>query len=177
MPLTPQISSNDHAKGNLTANIVVVEYGDYQCPHCGRAYPIVQSIMRKFGNDLKFIFRNFPLSKVHPDATAAAVASEAAGLQDKFWEMHSLLFENQQRLNNNSILNYAMKINLDMEQFKKDIQEGDLQKKVQKDFMSGLRSGVNATPTFFINGERYTESWDEETMGEYLAVLISGNKK
>ena len=113
MKLQPRVNKADHLQGNLDAPIELVEYGDYQCPHCGRAYPIVKSIQRKMGNKLKFVFRNFPLAEMHPDATRAAVAAEIAASQGKFWEMHDRLFENQTALDDENLAQYAADLGLD----------------------------------------------------------------
>ncbi|WP_152267290.1 DsbA family protein [Agriterribacter humi] len=166
--LIPAVNSNDHIYGNLNAALELVEYGDYQCPYCGRAYPIIKNILRKSGADLKFIFRNFPLSKIHPLALPAAIATEAAALQDKFWEMHDIIFEKQQTLEAESFFLFAETTGLDPERFKSDIQRKDLAEKVQHDFESGLRSGVNRTPSFFINGKKYDSDWEEDELLEYL---------
>ena len=122
------------------------------------------------GANLKFVFRNFPLQKIHPQAKPAAMAAESAGKQNKFWEMHDLLFENQTRLNNNALLQYALTLNLDIEQFNNHMQSEVLSEKVDDHFMSGLRSGVNATPTFFINGQRYEGIWEYDNLFAYLKV-------
>src|SRR4051812_14623024 len=131
--LKPQVNSNDHVQGDVNAAIELVEYGDYQCPHCGRAYPIIKNIQKKLGNKLKFIFRNFPLSEVHPDATNAAVAAEAASLQGKFWEMHDIIFENQQDLDDSHLVKYAASIGLDTERFKVDFEKPETLEKVEND--------------------------------------------
>src|SRR5215467_3841244 len=115
MPLTPPVSEKDHIQGNPNAPIELLEYGDYQCPHCGRAYPIVKKLQETFGAKLKFIFRNFPLAKIHPEATIAAVATEAAARQEKFWEMHDILFENQQDLSREALVKYAARLGLNIE--------------------------------------------------------------
>ena len=120
------------------------------------------------GADLKFVFRNFPLSEIHPDAFNAAVAAEAAGLQGKFWEMHDIIFENQQELDLESLFLYAKKIGLDVKRFKNDMQKDTLANKVEQDFESGVRSGVNGTPSFFINGKKYDGDWEEDVFTEYL---------
>lgn len=166
--LFPAVNNKDHVYGNLNAPLVLVEYGDYQCPYCGRAYPIIKSIQRQLGPDLNFVFRNFPLSKVHPNAVAAAIATEAADLQDKFWEMHDIIFENQKTLDHESIFRFAKTIGLDSERFKKDIQQKELADKVEQDFETGIRSGVNKTPTLFVNGKKYDDIWDENKFLEYL---------
>ena len=168
MSLNPLVSEYDHTSGNKDAAIELVEYGDYQCPYCGEAYPIVKFIQKQLGYNLKFVFRNFPLKKIHPDAVRAAIASETADLQEKYWEMHDLLFENQKRLNLHSLLLYADELNLKMDQFESDIANPILEKKVMNDFYSGLRSGVNATPTFFINGEKYSDDWRSKKFWEFM---------
>jgi protein-disulfide isomerase len=168
--LISPVSKDDHVQGNLTAQIELVEYGDYQCPHCGQAYNIVKYIQSELGDSLKFVFRNFPLKKVHPLAMIAAIASEAAGQQGRFWEMYDLLFENQVKLSNNSILLFAEQLGLDVGDFKTDLTSPEPERKVLSDFESGLRSGVNATPTFFINGEKYEGDW---TSKEFIAFLLN----
>lgn len=172
--LTPAVNSKDHIYGNLNAPLELVEYGDYECPYCGRAYPIVKSIQQKLGADLKFVYRNFPLSRVHEHAKAAAVAAEAAGLQHKFWEMHGMLFKHQQRLDAESILLLARIINLDIDRFKEDMQQQNLIDKVESDFDSGLRSGVDKTPTFYINGKKYNGSWEENKLLQHLESQLAG---
>ncbi|WP_276133719.1 DsbA family protein [Polluticoccus soli] len=161
MPLKFPISETDHAFGNANAPIELLEYGDYQCPFCGQAYPIIKWIQTQLGNDLRFIYRNFPLSKTHPQAKQAAIASEAAARQDKFWQMHDLLFEHQKRLHTTQLIEYAQQLELDIEKFRADMDDAQLAKKVESDFYGGMRSGVNATPTFFVNGEKYKDSWQD----------------
>ena len=117
-PLKPPVSNKDHIQGKNTAPLELVEYGDYQCPHCGRAYPIIKNLQRSLGPDLKFVFRNFPLSEIHPDAFNAAVAAEAAELQQKFWDMHDIIYENQQELSVESLFFYAKTIGLDLKRSK-----------------------------------------------------------
>src|SRR5258706_5496590 len=170
--LKPPVNSKDHIQGKVTAAIELVEYGDYQCPHCAHAYPIIKNIQQSLGADLKFVFRNFPLSEVHPDAFNAAVAAEAAELQQKFWDMHDIIFENQQELIVESLFLYAKTIRLDLERFKNDIQKKMLSAKVEKDFESGVRSGVNGTPSFFINGKKYNGDWEEDAFSQHLKSLL-----
>lgn len=174
MALKPPVNNDtDHVQGFKSAPIELVEYGDYQCPHCGRAYPIIKRIQEKFKDDIRFVFRNFPLSEIHPQATQAAVAAEAAGRQGKFWEMHDIIFENQQNLARHAILEYAQKIELELTKFEEDLADPVLLEKVESDFESGVRSGVNGTPTFFINGTKYVDSWDEWELSRNLNVLLS----
>jgi protein-disulfide isomerase len=166
--LHPPVSSNDHIQGSADAAIELVEYGDYQCPYCGQAYPIIKSLQRSLGKKLKFVFRNFPLTEMHPNAMNAALAAEAAALQNKFWEMHDIIYEHQQYLNDASLLAYAEKIGLDLKRFKNDIKESTLTEKVEQDFESGARSGVNGTPSFYVNGKKYNGDWELDAFEEFL---------
>jgi protein-disulfide isomerase len=168
--LTQPVSTHDHAEGPPDAALTLVEYGDYQCPYCGAAYPVVKRVQKTLGNKLRFVFRNFPLTQAHPYALIAAQAAEAAALQGKFWEMHDLLFEEQQLLKPEIISSWAKRIGLNVEQFGDDIKEGFVEKRIQEDRRSGIRSGVNGTPTFFINGMRYDGSNDYNSL---LAALQS----
>lgn len=172
--LIPAVNINDHIYGNLNAALELVEYGDYECPHCGRAYPIIKDIQQHFGNEMKFVFRNFPLSQIHPHAFSAAVATEAAGLQDRFWDMHDIIFENQKTLDLENLFLFAKNIGLDPERFIHDMQQKPLMEKVETDFESGLRSGVNKTPTFFINGKKYDGDWTGDQLFQYLQALLTG---
>jgi protein-disulfide isomerase len=171
--LIPAVNSNDHIYGNINAPLELVEYGDYECPFCGRAYPIVKSIQEKLGPDLKFIFRNFPLRKIHPNAFPAAIATEAAALQGKFWEMHDIVFENQKALGAENILILANTLGLDMDLFQKDILDESLFLKARKDFESGMKSGVNRTPTFFVNGKKFNGEWNENELLRYLECELA----
>ncbi len=172
MSLKPAVSKTDNVQGNEKALIELVEYGDYQCPHCGHAYPIVKKIQKALGEKLLFVFRNFPLQEIHPSALLAAVASEAAARQNKFWEMHDLIFENQNNLSEQNILALAKHLKLDSKKFEKDLEDEKLLDKVNADFESGVRSGVNGTPTFFINGVKYTGSWEYADLLAHLKSLI-----
>jgi protein-disulfide isomerase len=160
--LTPPVSTQDHAAGPDDAPVTLVEYGDYECPYCGMAHPIVKRAQQELGNQMRFVFRNFPLAEAHPHARLAAQAAEAAGAQGKFWEMHDMLFENQTALEPDDLVGYAKSIGLDITRFERDLEAGTFAKKVRDDFRSGVRSGVNGTPTFFVNGKRYEGSWANE---------------
>ncbi|WP_341843463.1 DsbA family protein [Chitinophaga caseinilytica] len=162
--LTPPPGPQDHARGKEGAPVTLVEYGDFQCPHCGKAFPAVEDIVKKMGPGLRFIFRHFPLSESHAMAKPAAIAAEAAGRQGKFWEMHHGIFQNQAMLSVEALFAIAQHIGLDLEQFRNDIQDTALEDKVDADFESGVRSGVNGTPSFFINGHKYNGSYDEESL-------------
>ncbi|MCD9615329.1 DsbA family protein [Chryseobacterium gleum] len=155
MSLKPSVSTADHTQGSSDASLVIVEYGDYQCPYCGAAYPVLKELMKEFGDQIRFVFRNFPLSEMHQYARTAALAAEAAALQGKFWEMHDAIYENQAHLDDSLPLKLAEKLGLNIPQFKADIQKKELAEKVDKDFESGIISGVNGTPSFFINGNKF----------------------
>jgi protein-disulfide isomerase len=174
--LKPSVGSNDHLQGNRNAPLELVEFGDYQCPHCGRAYPIIKAVQQSMGDQLKFVFRNFPLSEIHPEAFESAIATEAAALQDKFWEMHDIIFEHQLHLDPEYLFLYAQKIGLDLNQFKDDIQRKALADKVEADFESGVRSGVNGTPSFFINGKKYQGSWEQSELLKHFHTELNINK-
>ncbi len=168
--LHPPLGPGDHVQGPADARITLAEYGDYECPYCGEAYPIVKGLQRELGGDLRFAFRNFPLAQAHPNATRAAQAAEAAGLQHKFWEMHDLLYENQDKLDDRHLRQHAHRLALDLDRFDRDIDSAGVVAKVRSDFLSGARSGVNGTPTFFVNGERYDGNWASR---EFLAHLVA----
>src|SRR5688500_18554857 len=132
MSLKPPVSAKDHIQGNTSATIELVEFGDYQCPHCGHAYPIIKEVQEVMGDQLKFVFRNFPLAEIHPQARLAAVATEAANRQGKYWEMHDIVFENQQQLHLPHLIDYAKRLGLDIEQFKADMDSDDLMEIVEE---------------------------------------------
>ena len=144
--------------------MTLLEYGDYECPYCGAAYPIVKQVQEAMGDGLRFVFRNFPISTSHPHAEQAAEAAEAAAAQDQFWPMHDLLYENQQRLEANDLVGYADSLGLDVERFQRELEGHVHAPRVREDFMSGVRSGVNGTPSFYINGVRHEDSYDFDTL-------------
>ncbi len=158
--LTVPVSERDHILGPSNASITLLEYGDYECPHCGEAHPIVRQIIETFGGWLRFGYRHFPLATMHPHAELAAEAAEAAGSQDRFWDMHDLLFENQDALDAASLLASAAALGLDVDRFRGELSAHVHTPRVREDFVSGARSGVNGTPTFFINGIRHDGSYD-----------------
>lgn len=154
--LTLAVGDRDHSQGAQDAPLVLVEYGDYQCPYCGAAYPQVKRVQKELGTSLRFIFRNFPITNAHPQAEWAAETAEAAAAQGRFWEVHDFLFENQQFLGNPSYFSaYESKIKLDARKITEEIERHSFLPRIKEDFESGVRSGVNGTPTFFINGTRY----------------------
>jgi len=166
--LTLPISGRDHIQGPFNAPITLLEYGDYECPYCGDAYPEVKAIQERLGDRLCFTFRNFPLANAHPHAEHAAEAAEAAGVQGKFWEMHDTLYENQTALNDEDLALYAANLGLDANRLTSEVIAGTHGARVREDFRSGARGGVNGTPTFFINGVRFEGAPDFDAL---LAAL------
>jgi protein-disulfide isomerase len=160
----PVTDDRDHIQGAPDANVTLVEYGDYECPYCGAAYPIVKQVQEAMGDGLRFVFRNFPITTAHPHAEQAAEAAEAAAAQGRFWPMHDLLYENQQRLEAEDLHAYAGRLGLDVARFKSEFEGHVHAPRVHEDFMSGVRSGVNGTPTFYVNGVRHDDSYDFETL-------------
>jgi protein-disulfide isomerase len=171
--LKPPVSEKDHIKGSLKYPVTLVEYGDFQCPHCGAAYPIINEIEKKYKDVLAFIFRHFPLSDAHPYAQAAAVAAEAAANQGSFWQMHDLIYENQERLSPRTLLLLAENLKLDMKTFQKDIQDPKLFEKVEADFESGIISGVNGTPSFYVNGVKFNGSYDFDSLSHAVEKALA----
>jgi len=154
--------------------VTLVEYGDYQCPHCYRAHPIVLAVQKQLGDKLRFVFRNFPLTELHLHAEHAAEAAEAAGAQGKFWEMHDRLFERQFALEDEHLIEYARELGLDAARLERELAAHTYKPKVRDDFMSGVRSGVNGTPTFFINDVRHDQAWDVEPLLAALEGVSEG---
>jgi protein-disulfide isomerase len=169
----PVSEDRDHIQGPADAPVTLVEYGDYECPYCGAAYPIVKEVQDRMGERLRFVFRNFPITTSHPHAQEAAEAAEAAAAQGRFWPMHDLLFENQKNLGDRDLRAYAEQLGLDLELFDEELAGHVHAERVHKDFVSGVRSGVNGTPTFYINGVRHDDSYEIETL---LAALERGLK-
>lgn len=166
----PVSEKRDHIRGGTAATVTLVEYGDYECPHCGKAHAILAGVQEHFDDGLRFVFRHFPLTQIHPHAQGAAEAAEAAAAQARFWEMHDTLFENQSALDPESLAALASELGLNIPHFVRDAFSGATTVRVREDFLSGVRSGVNGTPTFFINGQRHDGPWDYES----LVASISG---
>ena len=166
------VATRDHILGNKTALLELVEYGDYQCSSCGESYLAVKEVLRELGKNIVFIFRTFPLTEIHPNAFDAALAAEAAALQNKFWEMYNLLFQNQAYLGDEDLFSYARTIGLDMDRFGQDIQSQELTSKIEADMAGGIQNGVNGTPSFFINGEKFDGDWEDGRLIRYLKALL-----
>ncbi len=170
----PVDADRDHIQGSEAAAVTLVQYGDYECPYCGAAYPIIKEIQARMGDRLRFVFRNFPISTSHPHAEQAAEAAEAADAQGKFWQMHDLLYENQRHLRDEDLRGYAQRLELDLERFDKEMAEHVHAARVHEDFMSGVRSGVNGTPTFYIDGVRHDDSYEANVLLDALERAASG---
>jgi len=170
--LTVPINEHDHILGPLTGPVTMVEYGDYECPYCGQAHHVVKQLRQLMGNRMCFVFRHFPLTTVHPHAQLAAEAAEAAGVQGKFWEMHYVLFEHQYALEPDDLLQYAAALGLDVPRFSSDLATHIHAPRVREHFLSGVRSGVNGTPTFFINGLRHNGTFDRDTLVDAIEVAM-----
>ncbi|HKA26767.1 MAG TPA: thioredoxin domain-containing protein [Gaiellaceae bacterium] len=160
----PVSADSDHIQGPADAPLMLLEYGDYECPYCGEAYPIVKQLQEQLGDRMRFVFRNFPITTSHPHSEQAAEAAEAANGQGRFWEMHDYLYEHQRHLEDADLHAYAEQLGLDLDRFDRELADHTYAERVREDFMSGVRSGVNGTPSFYINGIRHDASYDYETL-------------
>jgi protein-disulfide isomerase len=158
------VTDLDHIQGNAKAVVTLVEYGDYECPHCGRAYPIVKLVQKHFGARLRFVFRNFPMRELHASAEAAAESAEFAGAKGRFWEMHDGIFENQEDIGLPLIFELAEGLELPAAELRGALESQEFEPRVREDFHGGVRSGVNGTPTFFINGHRHDGPFELEDL-------------
>jgi protein-disulfide isomerase len=173
--LKPPFNEKDHFRGNRSAPVQLLEYGDFQCPHCGAAHPVLKEIEKKYGSRFVFIFRHFPLTEVHPFARLAAVASEAAARQRKFWEMHDLIFENQDLLDREMLIRLARFLHMDPKSFQTDLEDPRLFETVESNFESGIISGVNGTPSFYINGDKYNGPYSFQSLTHALDQAMMVN--
>ncbi|MEO5971676.1 MAG: DsbA family protein [Bdellovibrionia bacterium] len=167
------ISRADHSQGSPDAPLILLEYGDYECSYCGKAYRVIRHLQQTLKNDLRFVFRNFPLASLHPNAMVAAQAAESAGLQGQFWEMHDILYRNQDSLDLDSLTNYATILDLDLTKFLEGMERSEVEEKIRQDIYGGARSGVNGTPNFFVNGSRFDDDWSYESLLSFLNDLRS----
>jgi len=170
--LTPPVGERDHIAGPATAPVTLVEYGDFECSSCRKAWPMVKELQRRLGKNLRFVFRNFPLTKLHPNAQHAAEAAEAAAAQGAFWQMHDRLFERQFALEDHNLIEYATELGLDADRVTDALQAGTYRARVKGDVLSGLQSGVSGTPTFFINGARYDGAHGTEPLFAALQGVL-----
>jgi protein-disulfide isomerase len=167
------VGASDHAQGEADAVVTLVEYGDYECPYCGEAYPVVKAIQQRFGNDVRFIFRNFPIAQLHPHALVAAMTAEFAGAHGQFWAVHDALFEQQASLGLPLFEQVIADCGLSPERLRDAIDKVEFADRIRDDFNGGVRSGVNGTPSFFINGRRYDGPPEERAMGDALETAIA----
>lgn len=179
LPIGTAVSS-DRTKGADDAPVVLVEYSDFQCPACGRYYPVVKELMQEFGSRVRLVYRHFPLRNIHQNAELAARAAEAAGNQGKFWDMHDKLFEGQKEWSEQSIarvkdsfVQYARELGLDKSRFEQDINTDEVKKKVEADYQSGVRAGVRGTPTFFLNGKKIANPRSYDIFSQLISYEIS----
>lgn len=179
------VNGDDHVHGDADAPVTLVEYGDFQCPHCARAHPIVRQLQERLGGQLRFVFRNFPLTESHPQALHAAMAAEsvaALGGAEAYWRMHALIFEHAQEsrtaLSDRHLVKWGEEAGVDGGAVQRALDEGTYEDRVRTDFMGGVRSGVNGTPTFFVNGARYDDDWtDVDTFEEALRREAQGARR
>ena len=169
--LAVPLNDKDHSLGAADAAITLVEYGDYECPDCLNAQPIIAELRRHFRERLRVVFRHFPLSSVHPRASAAALSAEAAGAQDRFWDMHDSLFRHQRELAEIDLTHLALRLGLELYRFQRDSESEVFVKRIRADFEGGTRSGVRGTPTFFINGLRYAGKVDLISLRDAIAAM------
>jgi protein-disulfide isomerase len=162
--LTLPVSERDHIQGLMTAPVTLIEYGDYECPYCAQAYMITKEIQERLGSKLRFVFRNFPLTKVRPHAYQTALAAETAAAQNKFWEMYDYLFKHGQVLTEDTLKQTAASLGLEVDRFDREFRDRTYSSHVDEDIESGKSSGVGSTPTFFINEDRYEGPWDLDSL-------------
>lgn len=158
------VTSKDHIQGDPNAPVMMVEYGDYECPHCAHAYPIIKRVQKHCGKRLGFVFRNFPLNEIHPNAENAAETAEFAAVHDRFWEMHDGIFENQENLSEALLFDLAETLRMSAPNLRKALIGREYAPHVRNDFLGGVRSGVNGTPTFFLNGQRHEGPFEYEDL-------------
>jgi len=160
--LTVPVTSRDHLRGPVSAGVTLLEYGDYACPRCNQARLAVKQLQAALGDRVRYIFRNFPISNMH--AIHAAEAAEAAGAQNRFWEMHEVLYDHQSALSDKHLKVYATWVGLDMERFNEDMAYHTHAQRVRQEALAAGRSGVSDTPAFFINDRRHLGSSDFEAL-------------
>ncbi len=165
-------NENDHIRGAKIPAVTLVEYGDYECPFCAAAHPVVQALAQTFASDLRFVFRHFPLTQVHPNAEGAAETAEFAGAHGLFWQMHDALYEQQKWLSMPLLFALTRALRLSEIELRYALEIGKYRPKVGNDFLGGERSGVNATPTFFINNQRHIGPFDIETLSSAIGAHL-----
>lgn len=174
--LSIPVGAQDHSAGPSNASVTLVEYGDYQCPYCGEAYPVLKAVQEAMGDRLRFVFRNFPISEIHPHALRAAQFAEAAAAIGKFWVAHDMLYERQQALDDRDLFAYCNIIGLNTTRLREAF-DGRFDEKIEADFMGGVRSGVNGTPALFINGVRYDGERDADRLVAVLQAAADASEQ
>ena len=169
----PQVDTEDHVRGRADAPVTIVEYGDYECPYCRAAFRDVRRLVDEHPENIRFVFRNFPIQQLHPHAEQAAEAAEAAAAQGRFWEMHDLLLQPYSHLDAESLVTYAEVIGLDITRFRREVTAQAHAAKIQADIAEGVRNGVNATPKFYVNGRRVDGKVPLEHLVELVETAVS----
>lgn len=162
------VSADDHIQGNTNAPITLLEYGDFQCPHCAMAHSVVKRLERQFGDRMRYVYRNFPLTEIHPMAEPAAEAAEFAGANGKYWPMHDAIFDNQRSLTAELLVDLAARLQLNSDELAGAVDEQRYLERISRDVEGGEQAGVHATPTFFINGRQYQGSWEFEELAQAM---------
>jgi len=175
--LATPITEDDHAQGRANASITLVQYCDYECPYTRASRHSVHRLQREFSDRIRFVFRHFPLEEIHPHARAAAAAAEAAGLQTDFWTMHEYLFEHQQTLQDADLQQYARELGLDPERFDRDRSSPDVEQRIDRDLASGDQSGVEGTPTFYVNGTRHDGGYDLDSLRSAVVAHLEMSRR
>ena len=170
--LAEPVTGDDHAQGEAEAAVRLVQYGDYECPYTRLSRHAVHQLQREFPDSLRFVFRHFPLEEIHPHARAAALAAESAGAQTDFWTMHEYLFEHQQQLEDADLQRYALELGLDVDRFERERKSLEIGRRIDRDLDSGERSGVEGTPTFYVNGIRHEGGYDLESLRPAIAASM-----
>lgn len=168
-----RVNRGDHIRGSASARVTLIEYGDFACPACGQAYHAVKILLKHFGDDLRFVFRHFPLREAHPHAEMAAEAAESAGAQNKFWPMHDLLFENQLHLKEKNLRIYADSLELDMARYDQGLDDHIYLQRIQESIESGVRGDIRSTPAFFVNGVLHDVSFGLEQLEPAIATELA----
>ena len=170
--LAEPVTDEDHVQGGRDAVVTLVQYGDYECPYTRLSRHSVHQLQREFATGLRFVFRHFPLDEIHPHARAAATAAEAAGAQTDFWSMHEYLFEHQKQLKELDLRRYATELGLDADRFERDRRSPEVAHRIERDLASGERSGVEGTPTFYVNGVRHDGSYELDSLREAIVASM-----
>ncbi len=172
-----EIAKDDWIRGRADVPVTLLEYGDFECPYCGMAYPVLEGLLKEDPETVRLVYRHFPITNIHPHALRAAEAAEAAGAQGKFWEMHGMLFTHRDQLEYDDLIDYAAAIGLNNKRFDREMRAETYQKEVKRDFRHGIEDGVNGTPTIFINRLRYDGPRDRNSMRATIAAILKAERR